>query len=66
MSPTAKSDVKHRSLRFWLAASAVVLIGMGLLIALADRTFTAWLVLAGAFANFMASLMMWRARSRAG
>lgn len=56
----------HRSLRIWLVANAVILIGVGVLVALDHESFISWLVLFGAFGNFMSTLLQWRARSRAG
>ena len=66
MPLTSESDKTHRSLRIWLVANAVVLIGVGVLVALDHESFISWLVLVAALANFMSTLMQRRARSRAG
>ena len=52
--------------RFWLLGSAVVVIAMVILMLHGHRSLVNWLVLAGAFANFMTFFLLWRARSRAG
>jgi len=66
MSLAAESHKAHRSLRTWLVANTVVLIGVGVLVALDHESFVSWLVLLGAFGNFMSTLLHWRARSPAG
>ena len=46
-----------------LVVTALVLGGMLVLLARGARSWTAWLVTAGALANFMVALLLWRARN---